>query len=168
MKILKSIVPLLAVLLVGCQSYSWRPTVPEEMRSVSVPVFRNGTRITELGAKVTTQVLREFQREGTFRLATPEDCAIEIQGELQDDSRQIIGIERVTGTRSNEFRLTVTALVSFIDKRSGKVVVSERRYGAETTFLVNDDLLTGERDASGRLAEDLARQIVDDALMIKW
>ena len=53
-------------------------------------------------------------------------------------------------------------------KLNGKVLVNDRRYTASTTFLVNDDTVTGERDASGRLAEDLARQIVDDALSLKW
>ena len=49
----------------GCgTSYSWRPAVPEDMRTVSVPSFRNESDVQELGAVVTRQVLREFQREG--------------------------------------------------------------------------------------------------------
>ena len=169
MKLLKAVVPLLAaVVLAGCQSYSWRSTVPSEMRSVSVPVFRNTSSVTELGAKVTTQVLREFQREGTFRLARPDTCALEVQGTVRDTKSETIAYERKTGARTREHRFTAEAVVSFIDRRNGKVLLNERVYTAETTFLVNDDLVTGERDASGRLAEELARQIVDDALTLKW
>ena len=39
---------------------------------------------------------------------------------------------------------------------------------AETTFFSDTDIVTARRDASGRLAEDLARQIVDDVAGYKW
>jgi hypothetical protein len=37
-----------------------------------------------------------------------------------------------------------------------------------TTFQSTDDIVTARRDASGRVAEDIARQIVDDALDLSW
>ena len=58
----------------------------------------------------------------------------------------------------------MTAKVSLVDKEAGKVLVDGRTYVAETTFLVQGDLLTGQRDAAQRIAADLARQIVDDVV----
>ena len=58
--------------------------------------------------------------------------------------------------------------MSFVDRRAGKVLAENRRFTARTTFLAGDDVLTGARDAEGRLAEDLARQIVDDLLAYRW
>ena len=69
----------MAIALAGCV-YSWRPSVPADMRTVAVPTFRNSTDVTELGAAVTRQVLREFQREGTFRIVRLDDAALEVQG----------------------------------------------------------------------------------------
>ena len=87
MKVFKLIVPVLAAVLAGCQtSYAWRSSVPEDMRSVAVPVFRNASDVTGLGSVVTRQVLREFQREGTFRIASSDDCAVEVVGELKKAS----------------------------------------------------------------------------------
>ena len=40
--------------------------------------------------------------------------------------------------------------------------MNNRRYMAETTFLTRGDLLTSQRDAAARIAQDFARQIVDD------
>ena len=52
------------------------------MRTVSVPTFRNETDVLELGAVATRQTLREFQREGTFRIASQDDAALEVQAVL--------------------------------------------------------------------------------------
>ena len=66
-----------ALFLSGCASeYSWRSKVPDDMRTVSVPVFRNESEVTELGAVAARQLLREVQREGTFRIASPGNGAI--------------------------------------------------------------------------------------------
>lgn len=161
------LVPLLAF-AAGCTSYSWRPAVPEDMRTVSVPTFRNESDVTELGDVVARQVLREMQREGTFKVARSDDAALEVQGVVKEASSSVVAYERRTGARNRERRFAMTALVSVVDRRGGKVLVDGRKYKASTTFLVNDDVVTGERDASGRLAEDLARQIVDDLLALKW
>jgi hypothetical protein len=48
------------------------------------------------------------------------------------------------------------------------VVVGDRVYQADTTYLTSSDRLTAERDASGRVAEELARQIVDDVVARNW
>ena len=164
--ILKMAVPLLA-LMAGCRAYTWTSSVPAELRRVAVPTFRNESDVTELGSVVTRQVLREFQREGTFAIASTGDCAIEVQGVLKEAGQHVVAYERKTGLRNREHRLSVVAEVSFINKRTGEVLVNDRRYRAQTTFLADDDILTGQRDASGRIAEELARQIVDDALTIK-
>ena len=62
-------------LFAGCSSYTWTSPVPKDMRTVSVPTFRNETDVVELGAIAARQTLREFQREGTFRIASADDAA---------------------------------------------------------------------------------------------
>ncbi len=159
---------LIALLCAGCAQYSWKPSVPEDARTVSVAVFRNSSDVTELGSAVTRGILREFQREGTYSIASRDDAALEVQGEIKSAKSGQVAYERKTGARSREYRFAVTAVVSFIDRRTGKVLVDSRRYTADTTFLANDDILGGERDASGRLADELARRIVDDAVSLEW
>lgn len=66
--------------------------------------------------------------------------------------------------RAGEYRYYVTAEVSIVNKDSGKVLQDARKYVAETTFMVQGDLMTGQRDAAQRIAADLARQIVDDVV----
>ena len=151
-----------ALLLVGCSSYRWTSNVPEELRTVAVPVFENRTSSAELGPIVTQYVLREFQREGTFSIRRSGDSALEVQGSIVKASRDPAAFNRGYGSRASEYRYTVTAEVSLINKDTGKVLLNNRRYMAETTFLTRGDLLTTQRDAAARIAQEFARQIVDD------
>ena len=157
----------LAVLAV-CRAYTWTSSVPEDMRTVSVPTFRNETDVVELGAVATRQTLREFQREGTFRIASQDDAALEVQAVLKSAHPGLLNYKRGQSMRAFEQRLTLKADVSLVDRRNGKVLFDNRPYVAETTFFSDTDIVTARRDASGRLAEDLARQIVDDVAGYKW
>jgi len=161
---------LFAGLLVGCGStYSWRrSSVPEDVRKVYVPTFRNESDTTELGAIASRQILREFQREGTFKLATEDDAVIEVQGIIKSAVAGINAYDRRSGSHKSSYTFTARAEVSVIDKRSRKVLVNNRRFTASTVFTTGGDLATGKRDASGRVMESLAQQVVDCVLGIKW
>ena len=155
-----------ATLLSGCAGYTWGTSVPKEYRKVSVPVFENLTSASELGSIVTQYTLREFQREGSFRIVRPGDAAIEVQGILRGMERGGVSYDRGQGMRASEYRYMVVADVSFVDKRNGRVLLERKGIRGETTFLTQEDLLTGQRNASFRVASDIARQIVNDALAL--
>ena len=153
----------------GCgTSYSWRSSVPEEMRTVSVPTFRNESDVNELGAVATRQILRELQREGTFRVRTAGDAALEVQGVVKSASFGMVAHDRKIYGRLSASEFHAEVEVSVIDKRSRKVLVDNRKYVAKTTFTSRQDRAAAMRDASGRLADDLARQVVNDLLNRKW
>lgn len=158
----------LAAVAGGCRGYSWTTPVPADARTVSVPTFRNESDVTELGSVMTRQLLREFQREGTFAIRRPGDAALEVQGVVKTSGRGSSGYDRRSGLRLSSYDFKATVEVSVIDKRKGTVLVDNRVYTAQTTFTAGQDLSTAERDASGRLAEDLARQVVDDILNLNW
>ncbi len=150
-------------LTTGCVEYRWTSRVPEELRTVAVPVFENRTMSAELGPIVTQYTLREFQREGTFKIRRAGDSSIEVQGVIVSATQGALSYDRSYDNRGREYRYTVTAEVSIINKDTGKVLQDSRKYMAETTCLaVGGDILTARRDASARIAVDLARQIVDD------
>ena len=152
----------LALAVGGCTGYRWTSGVPEELRTVAVPVFENRTSSAELGHIVTDYVLREFQREGTFSIRRSGSSALEVQGAIVKTSREAAAFDRGYGSRASEYRYVVTAEVSLVNKDTGKVLLDNRRYVAETTFLTRGDLLTSQRDAASRIAQEFARQIVDD------
>ena len=159
----------LTMLFTGCgTSYSWRPKVPDGMRTVTVPTFRNESGLNEFGAVAARQVLREFQREGTFSIRRADEAALEIQGIVKSVKAGETAYNRRTYGRLYSGEVEAQVEVSVIDKREGRVLVDNRLYRARTTLVIGQDSVTAERDASGRLADELARQVVDDMLNLKW
>ena len=167
---MRKTVPLLLslALLAGCSAYRWTSSVPSDMRTVFVPTFRNESDVVELGAIATRQTLREFQREGTFKIAPREDAALEVQAVIKGAPVGPLNYKRSQSMRAYEYRYSMVAEVSLVDRRNGKVLFDGKSYRAETTFLSDTDVVTTRRDAAGRLAEDLARQIVDDVVGFGW
>ena len=159
---------LAAMAAAGCSSYSWKPSVPESMRTVSVPTMRNESDVTELGAVMSRQLLREFQREGTFSVRAVGDAALEIQGIVKKSSAASRGYDRRSGLKMASYEMSAEVEISVIDKRNGKVLVNNRIYVPTTSYTSGQDRTTAMRDASGRLADDLARRVVDDVVNLKW
>lgn len=153
---------LLAAGATGCASYTWKSAVPEEYRTVAVPTFENRSYAAELGPIATQYTRREIQREGTFKLMRTGEAAIEIQGVIKSADRQALTYDRSVSTRAGSYRYMVVAEISVIDKKTGKTLLDNRKYTAETSFLTENDLLTGQRNAAARIGQDLGRQIVDD------
>ena len=153
----------------GCGTdYCWRSSAPAEVRSVFVPTFRNESEVSEAGAVATRQLLREFQREGTFSIRPEGEAALEIQGVIKSVSASTSAYDRRSGLQTSICDFTAIAEVSVIDRRSRKVLVDNRRYCGRTGGTVRQDRTTALRDVSGRLMDDLARQVVDDVLNLKW
>jgi hypothetical protein len=159
----------MATVVSGCKTgYSWRPGVPAEKRTLSVPTFRNESDLTEFGSIATRQLLREIQREGTFAVKTNGDAALEVQGVVKRVGANNSGYDRRGGLRFSSYSASCEVEISVIDKISGKVLIDARTFEGRATFAVREDFATSLREASGAMAEDLARQVVDAVLGLKW
>lgn len=153
----------------GCASdYSWTSSVPADARTVAVPTFRNESDVMELGALASRQILREFQREGTFKIRTAGNAAIEVQGVVKSVFTRVSGYDRTTEMLVSSYDFSAIVEVSVIDKRTRKVLVDAKTYNPMVTMTAGRDLATSKREASGRLMDELSRQVVDDVLNLKW
>ena len=142
--------------------------MPAEKRTLSVPTFRNESDLTEFGSIATRQLLREIQREGTFAVKTNGDAALEVQGVVKRAGGHNSGYDRRGGLRFSSYSASCEVEISVIDKTSGKVLIDARTFEGRATFAAREDYSTALRDASGAMAEDLARQVMDAVLGLKW
>ena len=166
---MKKLMMLVMLAACGCaSSYSWSPKVPAKYRTVSVPVFRNESQLNELGSEMTRQVLREFQREGTFKIRRAGDSALEVQGVVKGVGVGSRAYDRRMHLRYSGYEMTATVEISVIDKLNGKVLVNNKVFKPETHFTASQDLTTSERDAAGRLGDDLSRRVVDMVLELGY
>ena len=154
------------VLLAGCASYRLTSDVPEELRTIAVPVFENETGYPEVGATVTQHVLREFQREGTMKIKPLEDASLKLLGTVRQGELQAIRFERAYGSRAAEYRYSLIAEITLVERDTGKLLLDAVQVQGATTFLTYDDMLTGMQNAYPRIAKELSRAIVDTVLAV--
>jgi hypothetical protein len=151
----------------GCATYRFNSKVPEELRTVAVPVFENASGYPELDAIVTQYVLREFQREGTFKIRRIDTASLKLLGKLVHSEFTPLAYDRNYGTRASEYRYTVTVEITLVERSTGKLLIDGQTIKADTTFITHGDIATGMTDSYPRIAKQLSREIVD-AVLAHW
>lgn len=162
-----SVLATVLLAVAGCSSYRFGSSVPEELRTLSVPVFENETGFPEIDASVTQYVLREFQRQGTMRISAPENASLKLLGKLRETNPQSLNYDRNYVARASEYRYELTAEITLVERGTGKLLIDNLTVKANTTFLTRGDMLTGLQDAYPRVSKELARNIVD-AVLAQW
>ena len=151
----------------GCAHYRFRSSVPEELRTIAVPVFENASGYPEIDAVVTQYTLREFQREGTFKISALDRASLKVLGKLVKTELHPLSYDRNYGSRASEYRYAIEAEITLVERGTGKLLIDAMPIKANTTFLTHGDMLTGMQDAYPRIAKELSRAIVD-AVLAQW
>lgn len=151
--------------LFGCGTYRITSSVPAELRTISVPVFENKTGFPEFGALATQHTLREIQREGSLKITSLESSSLKLLCSVSNEKRAL-SFNRAYGTRAAEYRYTMVASVTLVERGTGKFLLDNVPVEATTTFPTYDDLLTAMQNAAPRVSEELARNIVDTILAL--
>ncbi len=160
---------LAAVMLSGCSSdYAWRSKVPADVRTIAVQTFRNESNVMEAGAVASRQLLREIQREGTFKIRSTGNAVIEVQGTVKSTGAGASAYDRRHGLRMAAYNLNVTCLITVVDKRRGALLMDNVPFTGETTFTAGQDVSTAQRDAIGRAMDDIAQKVVDRLLKLNY
>ena len=153
------------VLLSGCGTYHVTSAIPDELRTISVPVFENKTGYPEFGAIVTQYTLREIQREGTLKIAPLESASLKLLCTVSSE-RHPISFSREYINRASEYRYTLVAHVTLVERSTGKLLLDDVAISGSTTFLTHDDLLTGMQNSVPRVSKELSRNIIDTVLAL--
>ena len=170
MRLSQSLTVVLATVLFfasGCSSYRLGSAVPEELRTIAVPVFENDSGFPEIDAVVTQYVLREFQREGTFKISSLDNASLKLLGKLVKSDIQSLSRDRNYGSGTAEYRYKLLAEITLVERGTGKLLIDDMQIKADTTFFTHGDMLTGLQDAQPRIAKELARAIAD-AVLAHW
>jgi len=155
-------------LVAGC-GYKLGPTngTVAGSKSVQIAPFSNQTLEPRLTDAVASQVRKQVQRDGTFKLATHGEGDIAVTGIIQRYDRGEVTFSRNDILVVRDYRISLTARVTARERSTGKVLFDQPVTG-HTLIRVNSDLVSSERQAVPLLAEDLARNVT--ALLVdgKW
>jgi hypothetical protein len=152
---------LIAGLVQGCAGYHLGPAKPAYLRDVhtiAVPMFGNTTLLPRIEALVTGTIIKQFQQDGTYRIANADTADAVLKGEVVAISRAPARSVRGNVLSTTEFFLTVTVKYS-LRGRDGKSL-SDGSASGGTTFFIGSDVNTDERQALPLAAEEAARNLV--------
>jgi hypothetical protein len=151
----------MAVLLTGCAGYRLGPTNDQVAgaRAIAIVPFLNDTLEARLTDPLTAALRKEFQRDGTFRLAAATEADVIVRGTVTQYRRRVISLAPNDLATGEDYRLEMSVKINVVDRATGKVVRDELVMGS-TIIRVTNDLTSTERQAMPLLAQDTARRIV--------
>jgi hypothetical protein len=151
-----------ALLTAGCAGYKLGPTngLAAGEKLVQVGTFVNQTLEPRLTDAVVSQVRKQLQSDGTFRLATRDQGDIVLTGIITRYNRFELSFAPRDTLTVRDYRLSLTAQVSARDRSTGRMILDQPVTGY-TLIRTGSDLTSSERQALPLLAADLARNVVN-------
>jgi hypothetical protein len=160
---------LLALCLSGCAGYRLGPTngVAAGDQSVQINPFVNLTTQPRLTDEVTSQMRKELQRDGTYKLVSNGDADIVLSGTLTNYQRVEVTFAANDILTVRDFRLSLSAHVTARERSTGREIFDQAVTGY-TLMRVGSDMPSAERQAMPLLANDLARNVTALLVEGKW
>ncbi|KQC16093.1 MAG: hypothetical protein APR56_09965 [Methanosaeta sp. SDB] len=157
---------ILLVLIVSCSHYQLGTTLPPHLRTVYIPTFENKTYQPGIEADVTDAVITRFRQDGNLQPVGEDQADTVVSGEITDWNRRVLGYTGRDEDNVEEYRLYVTATISFRERGTGRYLIRRQKIRGYTDFYLEGDLPSAEEAARPRAYQDLARNIVDVVVSI--
>lgn len=152
----------LVFIFTGCLGYHIGPAKPNVLRDVhtiAVPVFVNRTTLPRVEVLITDTVIKQFQQDGTYRIAEENNSDAVLKGEIVRIARASARSLRGNVLATSEFNLTMEVRYRLVS-RTGTVLMPPTGVVGTTSFFVGTDVSTDERQALPLAAEELAGHLV--------
>jgi hypothetical protein len=168
--ILSFLFSILVLPLAGCAGYHVGPVNPNiraGAQSIEIAPFNNQTLQPRLGDAVTQALRERIQSDGTYRLATHDAGDIVVTGIINGYSRQPVSFLSSDVTTAKNYRIEVAAHVTARERASGKILL-DKNVNGYTLTQTGTELFEAERQAMPVLAENLARNVVEQLTEGSW
>ncbi len=146
----------------GCLGYrigEVKPAYLKEVRTIAVPIFKNGTYLPRIETLVTNTVIKQFQQDGTYQIATEANADAVLKAVITRVGRTPARSVRGNVLATTEFNLQLSVTYTLVH-RDGRVLTGPANLNGDTSFFVGSDVATEERQAIPLAAEDLAVHLV--------
>ncbi len=148
--------------LTACLGYHIGPVKPyylQDVHTIAVPTFENSTLIPRIEVLVTDTVIKQFQQDGTFKIAGNENADVILKGEISRITRSPARSVRGNVLATSEFNLVMRLRYKLVGN-DGKPVGPPGEVSGSTSFFVGTDVITDERQALPLATEELANHLV--------
>jgi Lipopolysaccharide-assembly len=148
--------------LTACLGYHIGPVKPyylKDVHKIAVPTFENSTLIPRIEVLMTDTVIKQFQQDGTFQIASNQNADAILKGQIsridRSPARSVAGNVLAT----SEFNLVVRLKYKLLGP-DGKPMGPPGEVSGSTSFFVGTDVITDERQALPLATEELANHLV--------
>jgi outer membrane lipopolysaccharide assembly protein LptE/RlpB len=162
----------LATLLVcglGCGYHTAGHTVqlPDNVKTIAVPAFKNETATYRIEQMLTASVVREFTSRTHYRILNdPSEAAdATLRGTVLSTAASPLAYDTASGRAASV--LVVVSMKVTLSDRDGKVLYQNPAYLFREQYEVSQDLKSffeEDTPASRRLSQDFARTLVSNIL----
>ena len=125
-----------------------------------MPTFGNKTFLPRIAVLVTDSVIKQFQQDGTYRIAGDDQADAILKGEITRITRAPARSLRGNVLATTEFNLTMRVRYTLVARGSGKALTSPLEVIGTTSFFVGADIASDEEQALPLAAEALAIRLV--------
>lgn len=155
-----------ATVLTGC-GYHLGPAKPAVMRNVetmAVQTFKNKTYEPRIEVLMADTLIKQLQQDGTYRIVSDERADAILYCTLDQIDRRQARAVRNNVLATQEFSLRMSVQYELVDRITGVVIMAGTVNG-DTSFFINRDLQTDERqaivNAIQRVAVELTGQLAE-------
>ncbi len=164
------VLPLVVLVLsTGCGYHTAGHAVqlPENVKTIAVPAFKNETLTYRIEQMLTASVVREFTTRTHYRILndTGEDADATLIGTVLSTTASPLTYDTATGRAASV--LVVVSMKVTLSDRNGKVLYQNPAYLFREQYEVSQDLSSffeEDSPAFRRLSQDFARTLVSNIL----
>jgi len=155
---------LVALVLAGC-GYSTRGSLPDHIKTVAVPIFKNRTLEPGVDSAITSGVVDAFSSGGRVKMVPIDEADAILQGEVVSYSLDSLVFDQ--NANVGAYWLQGVLNVEFRDVRKSALLWPQEGLSATSDFQVQgavSDTIAGGRGAVSQAAAEIGRKVVNLAL----
>lgn len=155
---------LAALLVAGC-GYSTRGSLPDHIKTVAVPIFKNRTLEPGVESAITSGVVNAFSSGGRVKVVPLDEADAILQGEVVGYS--LDGLSFDTNANVRAYRLRLVLNVEFRDVRRSAMLWRQEGLSETSDFQVAgqvSDTIARGQGAVQQAAAEIGRKVVNLAV----
>lgn len=149
--------------VLSCGPYTFNPNLPGHIKSIAIPLFKN-PRTFKYGAEriLTDAVIDEFVADGALDVADENVADSKLTVEIVNYKKEPLSYDVQEVVK--EYNLAVVISATFTDLTTNQVLWQEPSMYESVPYYAIGSRAETEDEALQRLAEELARKLVNRAL----
>jgi hypothetical protein len=143
-------------LLTQCAGYKVGPIKPQrlaDVNTIAVPTVKNMTLEPRSSVLVTNEIIKKFQNDGTYKIATTDKADAILKGSIREVRRRQLRGARFNNIRTRELEVSVVIEYTLENTKTNVVLAQGSARGSSYLFLDPNHSLSVHQAVNAAAAE---------------